>query len=420
MDGHRKLFIEWTQSDPVALLVGGSIGAPIRYRLPRDFLRRRSREFRTLLQLHQEDSEPIELPDTRVSTFGDFIIWTLRDRPEIDKGATFEEVVRLGIFAWKYQISSLSNQVTDKIRANIASCEWPLQASIVDDIYEAVPSKCPLREVVRTALGQLPRPNAEGEVLKDDWKATFLKHAELGWDYIQAGATEWAKKDYLTDACRFHDHQDVSHREPFAYCDGCPFAYEDCYPDEPQEEPPKPINGFRIVETGDETATNQGIPTEDASTSGTAVVRVEVRAGGESQDTGANGLQGPHTQTPKLNGITSKEGLSESGNDAAETHMELSVNGAEQFQEVTIDDVDKMEKSDSIADVEGTTVTSDGPGDEPSSYKETESVIEEGDEKADVKIEDSKVGDEAAGGKTTPESKPKVRKPKVKKRSSKA
>lgn len=389
------------------MLVGESIGTPTEYRVPRDFLRRRSPAFRTLLQLHQEYSEPIKISDTRVSTFEDFIIWTFRDQPEIKSGATFDEVVRLGIFAWKYQIASLSNQVTDVIRRNVASCEWPLQASILDNIYDAVPSKCPLREVVRAALGQLPRPNAEGEVLKDDWKATFLKHAELGWDYIQACATEWAQKDYLTDACRFHDHQDVSHRGPFAYCDGCPFAYEDCYPDEPQEEP-KPVNGFRIVDTGDDAVTHEGVPKEDLSSNGTNVAKVEEPVGLDSQDIEANGIQGLQKQNPKLNGNPSKEALSESGNDGAETPVET-----EQCQEATIDD-----------DVEGTTVFSDGPGDEPNSLKENESVIEEVDEKLeekldDLKIEDTKVG-ETVGDKITSESKPKGKKNRPKKRGSKA
>ena len=389
------------------LLVGESSGTPIEYRVPRDFLRRRSREFRTLLHIHGQDSEPIKVPDTRVSTFEDFIIWTFRDQPKIKNGATFDEVVQLGIFAWRYQIASLSNQVTDVIRRKVSSCDWPLQASILDDIYEAVPSKCPLREVVRAALGQLPRPDAEGEVLKDDWKATFLKHAELGWDYIQACATEWAKKDYLTDACRFHDHQDVSHRGPFAYCDGCPFSDEDCYPEEPQEQP-VPVNGFRMLETEDDEVANEVARTEDAiSSNGTTVTKVEEPV--EVERT-VNGIHGPQKQISTLNGNISKDAHSKSGNDGTETPIEASVNGTEQH-EAAMDD-----------DVEETTVHSDGLGDEPSSIKENESVIEEVDEKLEEKLDELKIEDTkvigTADDKITPEPKPKKKKPK--KRGSKA
>lgn len=400
----------WSQSDRVALLVGESIGTPAEFLVPLEFLRRRSREFRTQLQLHREYSEHIKLPETRVSTFEDFLIWTFRPHPKIDAGATFEEVVQLGIFAWKYQIPSLSNQVTDVIRTNVASCEWPLQASIVDKIYEAVPSKCPLREVVRAALGQLPRPNAEGEVLKDDWKATFLKHAELGWDYIQAGATEWARREYLTDFCRFHDHQGVSHRGPFAYCDGCPFAREDCYPDEPEEEVIV-VNGHSNVEPKSEPAITKDIPTDVVSSEETGVHKLEEHVGSDSPDTEANSLQRPRMNHAELNDKASKEPAPEYAHKATETPEEVSVNGTEHLPEVTEDDVNGVKESESVADVEGTTVTSEGPGDELNSLKENESVIEEVDEKLEekldgLKIEDTKGGD-AAAEKTASEPKPK-------------
>lgn len=166
----------------------------------------------------------IPLSDTTISTMNEFFVWTFSPQPHIDDRLDFADVTKLGIFAWKYQIASLSNQVTDMIRGNLATGEWQLQAELVDDIYQAAPAKSPLREVIRGALGQLPRETVDGE----EWEGTFKKHAELGWDYIKAGGKDWTRQEYLTDVCRFHNHEGIN--RPQGLCDGCPFAQEDCYP----------------------------------------------------------------------------------------------------------------------------------------------------------------------------------------------
>ena len=112
------------------------------------------------------------------------------------------------------------------IRSNLANGHWQLEASMVDDIYEAAPTGSPLREVIRAALGRLPRSSVE-----EEWKATFLKHAQLGWDYAVAGGSEWTPQEYLSGACRFHDHPGASHqKELFESETQCPYAQEECFP----------------------------------------------------------------------------------------------------------------------------------------------------------------------------------------------
>jgi hypothetical protein len=214
--------------------VGGLVGPTESFLVPRELLRRRSRTFRDLLerQAGELSSKVIPLPNTPAQTIEDFFVWTLSPQPQIDERATFSEVVRLGIFAWLYQISALSNQVTDVIRSNLANGHWQLQASMMDDIYEAVPAGSPVREVIRAALGQLPRLSEydEGRV-REEWKATFLKHAQLGWDYYEAGGSAWTSQDYLSGACRFHDHQEVSHQEELiVFGNQCAYAREECFP----------------------------------------------------------------------------------------------------------------------------------------------------------------------------------------------
>src|SRR2546421_8973401 len=162
----------------------------------------------------------------------DFSIWTLSPQPQIDKEATFSKVAQLGIFACQYQISALTNQATDIIRGNLAHGHWQLQASIVDDIYAATaPTGSPLREVIRAALELLPRSSVEGEgQVQEEWKATFIKHSHLGWDYCQAVGRKWGREDYLSGACRFHDHQGAPHQDVSHQEEWCAYAREECFP----------------------------------------------------------------------------------------------------------------------------------------------------------------------------------------------
>ncbi|ETN39365.1 uncharacterized protein HMPREF1541_05588 [Cyphellophora europaea CBS 101466] len=240
--GHRRLYLEWCQSKPATLVVDLEDGSEKEVRIPFYFLHYRSRKFRDLLGekvVGEPDSLPLKLNGVSLQTIEDFVLWSLNPRPAIDEAATFEEATKLGIFAQKYHVPALSNQVTDVIRAHIASDEWQLQASIVDDIYKAAPVGSPLREVIRAALGKLPRSTMEGSSKdRNDWKNTVLAHAELGWDFIEARETEWTPQAYLSNYCRFHDHRDVLDQKSHgALCDGCPFSQEDCYPVEVSRVP---------------------------------------------------------------------------------------------------------------------------------------------------------------------------------------
>jgi hypothetical protein len=154
----------------------------------------------------------------------EFYIWNHALQPKLPDRLTMDQIVQLGIFAYKYSIPALTNQVTDMLRMNLASGDWQLQAKAVDDIYQAAPDKGLLREVIKAALGQLPRSSIDGE----EWEKTFRNNPDLGWDYHKAGDSKWAKKDYLAGVCRFHSHEGIKRQE--GLCDGCPYSESDCYP----------------------------------------------------------------------------------------------------------------------------------------------------------------------------------------------
>lgn len=210
--------------------------------VPGELLRRRSRKFRETLTCYVSG---MPVHDTSLDIMKDFYMWTMSPRPHIDEGASFDQAVKLGVFASKYEIPALSNQVTDVIRSHLASGEWKLRASMVDEIYEAVPVGRPLREVIRTALGQLPRSITTDpeEPTREEWAAVILKHGHFALDFIQATSSEWTKQAYLSNVCRFHDHEDMGAQNvTLASCDGCRYAQDECYPNFEQEALAEPAH----------------------------------------------------------------------------------------------------------------------------------------------------------------------------------
>ena len=251
--------LRWCQSPGIET----SIGDPPsdRFRIPRDLLRHRSRFFREQLERlaasSSEDSKAtnpavIHLPKTSLQTAEAFFIWSLSPQPEVDVHAPFDDILRLGVFGWTFRVPSLSNQVNDLIRGNLAEGVWKLRADLVDEVYAATSattvgglagegqsSVSPLRELIREALGQLPRSTVESDEGREAWKATILKHSQFAWDYIEAGGKEWSKEKFLEGSCRFHDHRGVYLPEGEGVeveLDDCSYKREELFPsDEAQK-----------------------------------------------------------------------------------------------------------------------------------------------------------------------------------------
>ena len=305
----------------------------------------------------------------------DFFIWTLSPQPQIDERATFSKVARLGIFAWKYQISALSNQVTDMIRSNLANGHWQLQASMVDDIYEAAPTGSPLREVIRAALGQLPRSSVEGEgQAREEWKATFLKHARLGWDYIEARSSEWTPQSYLSGVCRFHDHQGVSHQEELsAFRDKCAYAREDCYPRWEQES----MKGLKDEEQERCGADREMIGKEGESSIEAVVDEAEGRVASEAVVDEVNGTAASEEVIDEVNGTAASESVVDevNGTVAPESVVD-EVNGTV-ASESAVDEVNGTVASEAVVDEVNETVASASVADEVNGTVALASVVDE-------------------------------------------
>ncbi|KIX09863.1 uncharacterized protein Z518_00944 [Rhinocladiella mackenziei CBS 650.93] len=339
MDQRQKeIYAQLHQSERVDLVVGGRDTPTEAFPFPRDFLSLRSRRFREILK-QQEKS--VEILDTLPQTMKDFMVWTFSLKPRILEGATFEEVARLGIFACQYQIPALSNQVTDQIRANLASGEWRLQSSIVNDIYKAAASGSPLREVIRAALGQIVRPPGEGEGegeggVPEDWEETFKNNPDLGYDCFRVSRavkdSEWTS-DYLSKVCRFHDHQGVSHQS--AGCDGCPYAEWECYPAGEQDD----VNG----------------PTDEQET-----VHEAKEANGVHDDLNTNGVTDMPTESAQAENVV--DGINGTAEKATMTHR---LNWADDSEAVMDEETKPVAAETFVDDADGSVVPESISGDEP-------------------------------------------------------
>jgi hypothetical protein len=284
---HELIHYRWLQSPRVELWTGPKEDpSSIKYLFPSDFLRQRSRPFRDLLD-KPETIEPVDtsttlprqhllLSETNAETLASFLIWSHSPNPEIDELADFRNVVRLGIFAWRYHVHALSNQATDVIRENLASGAWKLEAAIVDEVYAATSQNATekkgeeengpeikseesrLRQLTRAALNQVPRAIISGggseESPTDEqkaWKAA-RRHPELGWDLFEAADRAWSPEEFLNGVCRFHVHEDS---EGFARLTAdeeteCPYAKDECYIE--VVEPDNVTGVFQEVDGGEE------------------------------------------------------------------------------------------------------------------------------------------------------------------------
>jgi hypothetical protein len=206
-----------------------------RISIPRELLRRRSRKFCNLLDDSVETGEPsvIQISDASVETVEDFLVWTISLKPRIEEQTSLHRVVRLGIFAWRYQIHALCNQVADAIQSTLGRGEWQLDAEVVDKVYETLPAESGIRKVFRERLQKLsPVAVRRDNVTQERWEATFLKHAQVGWDCFNRKETEWDMWMSSPSPCRFHEHSQHwgNGGPPKTIGSGCPYAGWECFP----------------------------------------------------------------------------------------------------------------------------------------------------------------------------------------------
>ena len=244
--GHR-----WFQSDRIKVLVGGAVKV---YLVPREFLRRRSRIFRTRID---QRLSGLSLLDVQPDVFERFLLWAANPNPSIDPQTTPEELEEQALFAEEYEVVALQHQAADKFDQQFVSGDWVLQPEMLPPIYQRCGPQSPLRRVFHAALMLVRKERHVSE--EDRWSNLVDEGGELAADVYKAGLHAHTEDDFGVsgvrniDACRFHNHSQQSvpvdvgkaKRAARRMKSECPYRVLECFPDEVAKEeydggPPPP------------------------------------------------------------------------------------------------------------------------------------------------------------------------------------
>lgn len=167
----------------------------------------------------------IKLPEDDPSVFADFFDWMHSSKPQVDFSKGTEAIYALAIFAEKYQICHLKNQIVDLIENN-----WEQRLpnpKILDQVYSGVPERAVLRQLCSGILEKAINyynygQRKVGQDLAQEYAQVFASHPDLGRDFFL-----WVTRSsiYTSDhgACVFHDHSNI--RNPSKSQNGlCPYS----------------------------------------------------------------------------------------------------------------------------------------------------------------------------------------------------
>ena len=163
-----------------------------------------------------DSNQPIiKLPEENPSVFKDFFDWLHSSKPQLDFSKGTEAIFDLAIFAQKYQICHLMNQITDLIKTMTLATpkcgegEVRLDPAILDHVYSSVPDGAVLRQLCSwVLLWQVKnwRHENRSQDFNRQYAEVFTWHPDLGRDFFQ-----WvsAKDKNPFKPCQFHDHSNI-------------------------------------------------------------------------------------------------------------------------------------------------------------------------------------------------------------------
>lgn len=156
----------------------------------------------------ESNQRRINLPEEDSSLFEDFFEWMHSSRPRASLRNGTKAIFDLAIFAEKYQICDLANQISDLVREEDRAER--LNPGILDRVYSSVPKGAVLRQLCSWILKW--EADSFGTCLNtaEDWgqeyEQVFTSDADLGRDFFK-----WSSpggKGRIT-ACTFHDHSNI-------------------------------------------------------------------------------------------------------------------------------------------------------------------------------------------------------------------
>ena len=135
--------------------------------------------------------------------FEHFLIWLHSPTSYIPLESNDDSLIHLGIFAEKYHIRLLIDQISKVIRKAITEGRWKPSPDSARTVYDGVPAELILRWLCSFGLTvSLGKSNHRTDC--GIWEIVFVEFAELGWEYFRR-----MQKGQISAICRFHNHSDV-------------------------------------------------------------------------------------------------------------------------------------------------------------------------------------------------------------------
>lgn len=189
------------QTDRFTILVGPKKTA---YKVPEGLLTMHSPVFERMCSAPflESTQRVINLPEDEPDVFDYFFDWIHSVTPQVGFENGAEAVFHLAIFAEKYQICHLKNQLSDIIQK--AWNQEILNSKTVNQVYSNVPDGAIIRQLCSWVLRKQVVRQGRTRRSYEEYDSVFISHSDLGRDFFK-----WANSCEPA-TCDFHDHSNIT------------------------------------------------------------------------------------------------------------------------------------------------------------------------------------------------------------------
>lgn len=197
------------QTDSLTILVGPDQCA---YKVPQGRLTMHSSVFLRMCcaPFPESTQRVIKLPEENPRVFDDFYAWMHSSKPRVDLVMGAQAIFDLAIFAEKYKICHLTNQISDLLKDKWSDNK--VDAQILDRVYSSVPDGAVLRQRCAWILERMVEYHVGGfglEGFVKGYEPVFVLHPDLGRDFFRATVTR-NSDNFNSKPCAYHDHSNIN------------------------------------------------------------------------------------------------------------------------------------------------------------------------------------------------------------------
>ncbi|KAI9830645.1 MAG: hypothetical protein M1819_005455 [Sarea resinae] len=207
-------YLNAVQSERVTVIVGEEVNQKS-YDLAHQLLTQCSEFFSIIcegpFQESQSGNRVIKLPDDSTAVFEVFIKWIYMFEPRLPPYKDGGSLILLALFADKYQIRHLMNQICDEVRTEMVEKRWVFTPETMKKLFGRGVGVDALQDLC--ALGFTNRQH-EGDMQM--WKSVFEACPSLGYRCFCYSQQREGPGNYSNtmhkslNGCLWHDHSDIA------------------------------------------------------------------------------------------------------------------------------------------------------------------------------------------------------------------